>query len=259
VRFAFLAKITDDGRVIDRWSTRDHLDEIKTAFDQSSFLDRRLVSLHFNRVLHLVTRRQAPTYDYFHPNSVQEIGANAHQQLEAFRPGNLLVCFRNINQIAALDARTMEILWTWGEGELQWPHHATMLENGNVLVFDNGIERKFTRALEIDPTTGRTIWQYPGDPADPDHRFYSPYKGSAQRLGNGNTLICDAENGRVVEVTPAGRVVWEFFYPELNRRGQRASIYRAIRYPEEMVDRLIETRGANLQHAPPWSEGRPAL
>jgi len=32
----------------------------------------------------------------------------------------------------------------------------------------------------------------------------------ADRLANGNTLITDSKNGRVIEVTPEGDVVWEF-------------------------------------------------
>ena len=35
----------------------------------------------------------------------------------------------------------------------------------------------------------------------------------AQRLANGNTLICAGETGRVVEVTPEQKVVWEYVNP----------------------------------------------
>ena len=56
-----------------------------------------------------------------------------------------LICMRNINQIATLDLDSGRILWAWGEGVLDWPHHPTMLSNGNTLICDgeNG------RSLEV--------------------------------------------------------------------------------------------------------------
>ena len=56
-----------------------------------------------------------------------------------------LICVRNINQIATLDLDSGRILWAWGEGVLDWPHHPTMLPNGNTLICDgeNG------RSLEV--------------------------------------------------------------------------------------------------------------
>ena len=41
-------------------------------------------------------------------------------------------------------------------------------------------------------------------------RFHSPYTSSAQRLPNGNTLICEAVASRVFEVTPECETVWEY-------------------------------------------------
>ena len=32
----------------------------------------------------------------------------------------------------------------------------------------------------------------------------------ADRLPNGNTLITDSRNGRIIEVTPSGEVVWSY-------------------------------------------------
>jgi hypothetical protein len=63
--------------------------------------------------------------------------------------------------------------------------------------------------MEIDPLTGRTVWEYGGRGVD----FSSRTMGSCQRLPNGNTLITESENGRAVEVTRDGRTVWEFYNP----------------------------------------------
>ena len=52
----------------------------------------------------------------------------------------------------------------------------------------------------------------------------SVWRGAnAQRLANGNTLICESVSKRVFEVTPAGETVWEY----VAARGSP----RAYRYP----------------------------
>lgn len=37
------------------------------------------------------------------------------------------------------------------------------------------------------------------------------YPEKAIRLSNGNTLICDTRNNRIIEVSPSNQIVWEFF------------------------------------------------
>lgn len=44
-------------------------------------------------------------------------------------------------------------------------------------------------------------------------RFYSGFISGAQRLPNGNTLICQGAAGRIFEVTRDGRIVWEYRNP----------------------------------------------
>jgi glucose/arabinose dehydrogenase len=58
--------------------------------------------------------------------------------------------------------------------------------------------------LEIGPPAVRPLV---AAPADPREDVENPY--GAQRLPNGNTLVADAGNQRVVEVSRAGKVVWE--------------------------------------------------
>jgi hypothetical protein len=51
------------------------------------------------------------------------------------------------------------------------------------------------------------VWTYG------DGGFYSPFISSAQRLSNGNTMIAFGPQGRFVEVTTAGEIVWEYWSP----------------------------------------------
>ena len=246
VRFPAIVRLSADGLEIDRWSTYEYLEEMGAVLDRRSFLDTVLDSLiatdnaaladenlHKRRSLRKYARGNR-VYDYFHLNTISLLPETPLAGDPRFRPGNLLVCFRNVNQIAILDGDSKEMLWAWGEGDLEWPHHPTMLADGSILVFDNGVERKSSRVLEIDPETRRIEWQYRGDPPG---TFYTYEKGSAQRLPNGNTLISEGNEGRAFEVTRTGEIVWEWLNPEIGKR-RRVQIYRMERLLSETVEAL---------------------
>ena len=112
-----------------------------------------------------------------------------------------------------------------------------MLDNGNILIYDNGFNREYTRIIELDPVKKEIVWEYK---ADSPELFFSQSQGHAQRLPNGNTLITDSESGRAFEITKNGKIVWEWFNPEINEEGKRGIIYRMVRYPKDKIDKLLE-------------------
>jgi hypothetical protein len=69
-------------------------------------------------------------------------------------------------------------------------------------------ERGFTRAEGEPWGPTEPDWSY-----EEPEQFFSSFISGAQRLPNGNTLICQGKDGRVFEVTRAGEVVWEFRNP----------------------------------------------
>ena len=179
-------------------------------------------------------------FEYYHLNSIEQIPVTELGRHDPrFRPGNLLVCLRNVNLIAILDIRGFSVTWSWGEEELDLPHMPTMLASGNILVFDNGTGRGWSRVLEVEPPSGRIVWSYEGSPRE---RFFSKWRGAAQRLPNGNTLITESEKGRVFEVTPQKEIVWEFWNPEIVK-GARKRIYRLSRLAPAAVETLIASKG----------------
>jgi len=175
--------------------------------------------------------------DWGHTNTVESLpdGPTAEQD-SRFRAGNVLFSCRNIDTIGVIDKDTAKVAWAWGPGVLDKQHMPTMLPNGHILVYDNGWELKRTRILELDPLTEKIVWQYQDDPPT---RFYSRTRGSSQRLSNGNTFIADSNSGRLFEVTPDGEIVWEFLNPDLGKNGARMPLYRSVRYPRDLVDRLL--------------------
>jgi arylsulfotransferase ASST len=97
---------------------------------------------------------------------------------------------------------------------------------GNVLIFNNG-DSDFARAWstvdeyaipfdpekgfgEVDGTPLTPVWSYG---ADVEPRFFSERISGAQRLPNGNTLICVGNTGRVFEVDDQGEIVWDYLNP----------------------------------------------
>jgi len=137
--------------------------------------------------------------------------------LEVLNNGDILASFRNVNTIAIIDKDSGELKWRWGDRDLGHQHDATMLDNGNVLVFDNGEHRRcailgpsYSRVLEINPKTNKVEWEYKDKNLT---KFYSSVCSGSQRLPNGNTLICETTKGRIFEVTGDGEIVWEFISP----------------------------------------------
>jgi len=244
VLFDTLVHMTADGEEIDMWSTYDHLADIRNVLDTRSFLDTALDGLladwsergeNFDEAEYRILSRYQR--DYFHMNTVNLLPATPLGRKDSrFQMGNLLVCFRNVNQIAVLEKDTYRVLWAWGEGQLEWPHQPTMLPNGHILIFDNGIKRKYSRVVELDPVTEAIVWEYMAEvPED----FYSYDRGSTQRLPNGNTLICESNKGRAFEVTMDGEMVWKWLSPMVGKQS-RATVYRMTRVPEEQVDRFMK-------------------
>ena len=152
--------------------------------------------------------------------------------------GDIMTAFRRTDTIAIIDKSTGDIKWRWGVGELAHPHDPSLLDNGNILVFDNGAHRRlrpisYSRVVEVNPNTGKIEWEYKEDP--PVH-FYGSFISGCQRLPNGNTLICEGPTGRIFEVTGNGELVWEFlspFYYYIEGFGQTNQIFRAYRYGSE--------------------------
>lgn len=65
----------------------------------------------------------------------------------------------------------------------------------------------------VVPETGpfgpaEPVWTYV---ANDRTSFYSSFISGATRLANGNTLICQGADGRFFEVTPGGKIVWEYW------------------------------------------------
>jgi len=159
--------------------------------------------------------------DWTHVNTVRDLPENRwfDQGDERFRPGNVMISPRQLDTVYIIDRETGDLVWEYrGDyfGGLSGQHEPHMIPKGlpgagNVLIFDNGASpwedlghAGKSYVLEVNPMTKELVWVY-----DKSLQFHSTYTASAQRLWNGNTLICESAAGRIFEVTPECETVWE--------------------------------------------------
>ncbi|MBW1768204.1 MAG: aryl-sulfate sulfotransferase [Deltaproteobacteria bacterium] len=128
--------------------------------------------------------------------------------------------------------------------DIQWIRNG-LPGAGNFLIFDNGerhLQCTYSTVYEINPYDGPMIygiyvpqmeagskrggesnqiaWKYKSEnPCS----FYARNISGAQRMPNGNTVICAGTWGQFFEVTKEGEVVWEYICP-----GTRAGIRKFI-------------------------------
>jgi hypothetical protein len=205
----------DAGGII--WS--DYLREVnpagETVWEWHAFEDETLLA----EPLHPMSTRK----EFAHCNSVAEIPG-----------GDLILSFRKFSVIAIVDKAARKVRWHHRDDSWGQQHDAEMLDNGNILLFANGIHVAtgvyHSRVVEMNPETGEDVWVYRGSPWP---SFFSPNISGAQRLWSGNTLICEGLSGRIFEVTPEGDTVWEYASPWFGgpwQGGMINSVFRAYRY-----------------------------
>ncbi|MEO1084419.1 MAG: arylsulfotransferase family protein, partial [Acidobacteriota bacterium] len=153
--------------------------------------------------------RASGVLDLLHSNAVTRMPfPELRDRGDLYCGACVLVTVRHQNLLAVVDIDREKLVWVWGPGELQYPHEGRWLENGHLLVFDNGTrDRGYSRVVEVDPLTGEIVWSYQ---AKKPSAFFTSGRGTAQKLPNGNVLISSANQGRVFEVTPQGRTVWRY-------------------------------------------------
>jgi uncharacterized protein (UPF0248 family) len=209
----YLAELTPAGQTVWEWRSWEHLDPVADG----------------------IAEIQAPRTLWAQGNSVLELP-----------DGDILASYRPTSTVLRISRKTGKIVWKLGPPTLAGQHAPTLLENGNILIFDNGVHRlddplPFSRVIEVNPATNEIVWKYQDRPV---WNFFSPRMGNAQRLPNGNTLITESSFGRFFEVTKEGEIVWEYVNPFFGQpffggppTAESNQVFRALRYSAEEIDR----------------------
>jgi hypothetical protein len=178
--------------------------------------------------------------------------------IDVMPDGNVLCDGRYTDSALIVDRESGKVLWRWGnvaylDEETQTiehknvrdpytmggPHAAHLIPEGlpgegNMLIYDNGMYTYHSRALEVDIKTDEIVWHSEVDDflgIAEGRVHFSVFISNAERLRNGNTLICSGGNGIIFEVTKEKKMVWHWTRPVPNEDGPlRWGIFKAHRY-----------------------------
>lgn len=228
------------GEIVWKWRVWDHLvqedynskDNYATVADHPELIDLNYVTTnpdytHFNSIDYneeldqvlVSVKRYNEIWVIDHSTTTEE--AAGHSGGNNGKGGDIVYRWGNP---AAYDAGDSTDQKLYGQHDANWIDSGYPGE-GNILIFNNGEKRpgstNYSSVEEITPpvdengeyslTTGEayepssTTWTYNIDSA-----YYSFNISGAQRLPNGNTLICSGANGYFMEVDADDNTVWEY-------------------------------------------------
>lgn len=219
-----IQELDADGNIVFQWSSWDHID------------------------LQDCEQTDYPRFpsDYGHINAIS-----------LTEDGDIIGSFRGCAQVLKIDRPTGSVEWFLGGSKSDYlivgdpfnefcgQHTAWGLDNGNILLFDNGNfclgDREssfgqFSRAVEysLDITAGQAslVRDYS---LDGTYLEFTRSQGSVQPLSNGNWLIGwgSGPGTSVTEVNQAGEKVFEL---RLSVAGDVSVSYRAFRFPFPTAD-----------------------
>ncbi len=168
---------------------------------------------------------------HWHVNDIDPLPAAFAGAFPQFEAGDLLISLRSINLVFVVSPTTQKIKW-WRVGVTRRQHDPDWNADGTITIYDNNMHRKPSRIVRVDPKTMEFGTVYDGA----KDGFYSRNRGKHQRLPGGNRLITIPEQSRVIEVTAAGEVVFEFYNAYLEPNPAALVLSEAVWVPEDFFD-----------------------
>jgi len=245
IRCPRIIELNPNKDIIWEWRGEDHLDELT-----------KLLGIAFP-----LNNEGQQILDWAHNNTCRVIEeVNPRIKDTRFKPGNIIFSYCNLNTIGVIDKDTGQIVWAWGSQDLDGQHDPKMLKNGNLLIFDNGTERGYSRVIELDPVFEKIVWEY-NDIQSRNPQFFSKYLSGVQSLSNENIFICQGEylqnnlvnklsrtiyqafvkkvkSSRLLEINRDKKIVWECI---INDKGKDLhGIYQSTKYSVRYVRPLLE-------------------
>jgi hypothetical protein len=195
-----------NGEVVFQWDGTQYPELYSASQENNNFADTTL-----------------PLHDYMHLNSICVDSTD----------NNLVVSFRNLDEIVKLDRQTGQIIWRLGGNHSDFPltpdevflrqHYPRLIENGQTLIFvDNGHDsiRAYTRIVEFQLNqTAKTINSFKAFTV-PDH--FIQFAGSVKKEGTEYFIGGGSANYALQVDYTTGQV--------LMRISQKYSSYRALKY-----------------------------
>lgn len=199
----WILRISEDGRLLDKINVLDLL----YANDLERYISK-------------VSQPQAGTdgprkNDITHLNDVEPLPPALAEEYPLFETGDLLISLRNLHLVLVFDPESKKVKWHASAPLIQ-QHDPDFARDGWIGVFDNnedftarGTMLGGSRIVALQPHTDSVEVRFPTPQSAP---LYTDVWGKWQQLENGNMLLTESSAGRVVEVAPRGRTVWEWVH-----------------------------------------------
>ena len=251
-----------------------YLRNLKVPYDEAKGVETYIAqdpSYFFLPTFQADTLNRKCRYELSHFNSIQELPENeVSKTIPAFKKGNLLLSFNPYSCYGVLNVSNNHIEWVGYLPERTTLHTPVLTPNGTILVYQNSteknawvnkldrpcldrllkknpaqnaadepIDRNWLSINEYDPLNNHLVWEYT---ASPKESLRAGGLGNAQRLANGNTLVCAAteKGGKVFEVTPEKEIVWYYVSPEMDpEHNYPLSFYRAKRVGYDIAQKVV--------------------
>ncbi|HZU34881.1 MAG TPA: aryl-sulfate sulfotransferase [Gemmataceae bacterium] len=193
-----------------------------------------------------------PQQDWLHLNSVDynpeldQIMVSVHEFSEIWIIDHSTTTAEAAGHTGGRYGKGGDLLYRWGnprayraggvkDQQLFSQHNAHWIPRGlpgegHVLIFNNGMRRRGGSYSSVDEIVlpvdasghyvssqgkafgpDKPVWSYS---APKRYEFFASFISGAQRLPNGDTLICSGPNGTVFEVTPTKETVWKYVNPD---------------------------------------------
>lgn len=171
-----------------------------------------LIENNLTGLLFMATRQDNDTRvggDTLHVNDVEVFPADL--QPGFFGPGDVMVSMRTINTVAVFDLATRRAKYV-STGRYVRQHDPDFIDGNTISVFDNN-----NAGRPVDGIQSRIVVEHVPEgtlevafAGRPDLPFFTVIIGRHQWLSNGNLLLVESTGGRVLEVDPAGQLVWQY-------------------------------------------------
>jgi hypothetical protein len=259
----------NEAEIVWQWSLIDHIIQDESI----SKPDFNIISS--NPQLMNINYAPSGVSDWIHINSIDynkdldQIVLSCHEINEIWIIDHSTTTAQAASHSGGKYGKGGDLLYRWGNPvaynkgskanqKLFYQHNAHWIpkglkDAGDIMIFNNGLSRSpsFSSVEIITPdvssagvykTTipyGPTAFKWSYKDSVPTN-FYSPFVSGAQRLPNGNTLICSGNQGRFFEVGDKNTIVWQYINPVVEQDviltdGQTAysnEVFRAVYYSD---------------------------
>ncbi|NUM31947.1 MAG: aryl-sulfate sulfotransferase [Bacteroidetes bacterium] len=235
-------KGTNDAEVVWQWSLIDHIVQNKDILKP----DYDAISNHPELVDINYFKNSDP--DWIHINSVDynedldQIMLTCHHLNEIWIIDHGTTTAQAASHSGGKRGKGGDLLYRWGNPEAYqkgnslsqkfYGHHnahwipKSFKDGGSILLFNNGLGRfplfstvEILKPVESSP--GNYTQNFPYGPESQSWiykdsiptQFFSMVISGAERLPNGNTLICSGVSGKAFEIDKNDKIVWEYINP----------------------------------------------